>query len=376
MVQVFHEGAQLSLQVDARISSDLDAVRSLTGRRWDKNAKRWLVAGTAEAITELEARLPNYRWCTPRPDMLADPIVQAEAPETAVTALPAALAAARTAMEEQLILEAYAYNTRKSYLAALYHYLAWMPVATDPRQLDLELAKRYLLHGIRQHRWGKSQRNLVVNAIKFYWEKVCGHPRQRIDLPRPRKDRKLPNVFSQTEVQRLLATCGNLKHQTLLMTIYAGGLRRSEVLRLRIADVNSDQGVIFIKGSKQNKDRNVMLSPALLRQLRRYFKQYRPKFWLFEGRSGSPYSASSLQQVFNRTKQAAKVNPYATLHGLRHSFATHLVEGGTDLRTVQHLLGHQSIRTTMVYTHITDVLLQKVSSPLDSLSLGTAQLRT
>ena len=269
--------------------------------------------------------------------------------------------------EQQLILKAYAYSTQKTYLHGLRHFLHHYQKDLDAKIFDAQRICAYLLEHIKRDKWSKSRQNGVINAIKFLYEHVLGYDRQKIDLPRPRKDQKLPNVFSTEEVKRMLAVVENVKHHAILSVVYGCGLRLKEVIQLRIADVNSAQGVIFIKGSKNNKDRNVMLSPKLLEELRKYYRQYRPKYWLFEGLEGGQYGRSSVQAIFNRAKQQAKANPYATLHGLRHSFATHLLEKGVDLRTVQHFLGHANITTTEIYTHITDTLLAKVRSPLDDI---------
>lgn len=214
-----------------------------------------------------------------------------------------------------------------------------------------------------------STQNQAINAIKFYYEKVRMGERKVYALERPLKETKLPKVLSEDEVIAILKALGNLKHKTMIWLIYAAGLRRSELVGLKIKDIDSKRMVINIKGAKGKKDRITMLSDRILNLLRKYFAEYRPKVWLFEGAPGQPYSASSLQKVFMAALRKSGVRKEATLHTLRHSFATHLLETGTDLRYIQALLGHNSSKTTEIYTHVTTRGMEKIKSPLDNLDL-------
>jgi integrase/recombinase XerD len=162
----------------------------------------------------------------------------------------------------------------------------------------------------------------------------------------------------------------NLKHKTILMLIYSGGLRIGESIRLRKEDIHFDRRSIFIKGGKGKKDRYTILSDKMILLLRNYLSAYEPDYWLFEGQDGGQYSKSSIQKIFRRAVSKAKVNPFSTVHTLRHSFATHLLERGMDLRYIQELLGHSSSETTQIYTHITRKAQQKFVSPLDHLDIG------
>jgi len=167
------------------------------------------------------------------------------------------------------------------------------------------------------------------------------------------------------EVQAILKQPKNMKHKAILCSIYSGGLRLSEVLNLRIEDVRSADGYLFIKGGKGKKDRRTILSNQLLLLLRQYYKEHKPSYWLFEGQTGGKYSASSVQSIFRKAVEAANVNPWATVHTLRHSFATHLLQQGTNLRYIQGLLGHASSKTTEIYTHLQKVDNSVVKNPLD-----------
>ena len=188
-------------------------------------------------------------------------------------------------------------------------------------------------------------------------------------IERPRSEHKLPNVLSEEEVMRIINNVQNIKHKAILLTIYSAGLRISEAVNLKIADIDSSRHLILIKGAKGKKDRNSLLSEKLLVYLRKYFLMYKPKVWLFEGQYGDQYSETSIQHIFRKACNDAKIIKKATVHTLRHSFATHLLEHGTDLRYIQELLGHSSSKTTEIYTHITHKGMEQIKSPLDNLDI-------
>jgi site-specific recombinase XerD len=185
-------------------------------------------------------------------------------------------------------------------------------------------------------------------------------------IPRPRRDRKLPSVLSQEEVLRIISVVRNLKHQTLLLLIYSAGLRVGESVRLRLQDIDGDRGLIWLRGAKGKKDRCTLLSGILLEQLRQYYKVYQPAEYLFEGGDGRRYlSERSVQHIFERAVEKAGIIKDVSVHSLRHSFATHLLENGTDLRYIQTILGHSSSKTTEIYTHVSRNVLGKIVNPLD-----------
>lgn len=213
-----------------------------------------------------------------------------------------------------------------------------------------------------------SYQNQVVNAVKLFFQ-TLQHRKLDIDLiHRPKRARGLPNVLSKEEVKAILEAHTNVKHVAMLSLIYACGLRRSELLNLQPVHVCGKRGILFIKQSKGRKDRIVPISEKLLDLLRRYYNLYRPRVWLFEGQEkGLPYSEKSLENVLKQALKKAAINQPVSLHWLRHSYATHLLEGGTDLRYIQELLGHNSSRTTEIYTHVSVQSLQKIKSPFDDL---------
>ncbi len=225
----------------------------------------------------------------------------------------------------------------------------------------------YILELIKIKKISPSQQNQRINAIKFYYEKVLDRKREFFRLSRPRKEAKLPTILTLQEVEKMFRFTKNQKHKCILMTIYSAGLRRSELINLRVADVDSQRMLIKVCGAKGNKDRFTLLSEMLVLELRKYYLKYRPVIWLFEGQGGGQYSATSIEKIFREAIKRARINKYVTPHSLRHSFATHLLEQGTNLRYIQELLGHRSSKTTEVYTRVASHALRKIQNPLDTL---------
>jgi len=265
-----------------------------------------------------------------------------------------------------LKLKNYSPNTIRNYsnwfLVFLQHFPGRKPSSiTRSEILDFLYAYR------QSNKWSATVQNQLINAIKFFYEKLLQRPVEHYDLPRAKKPHQLPAVFSEEEIKRIIAACDNLKHRSLLCLAYAAGLRVSEIVNLKLNDIDSRRMVIYIRQSKGRKDRLVMLSTKLLDLLRQYYKQYRPRHWLFEGQAGEQYSSRSIQKVLSTAKAKAGINRKGSIHALRHSFATHLLEGGTDLISIKNLLGHNSLRTTMTYTHVSRKHISRIQSPLDKL---------
>ena len=213
-----------------------------------------------------------------------------------------------------------------------------------------------------------SYQNQIVNAIKKFYSTV-EHKQLEIELiHRPKMEKLLPNVLSKEEVKMILEAHSNIKHRVMLSLIYSCGLRRSELLNLKPNDIDSKRNIIIIRQAKGKKDRIAPLSPKILTLLREYYKFYRPKNWLFEGQNeNSQYDERSLSNVLKQALEKVKITKPVSLHWLRHSFATHLLESGTDLRYIQEILGHSSSRTTEIYTHVSTKSIQNVKSPFDDL---------
>lgn len=219
-------------------------------------------------------------------------------------------------------------------------------------------------------RLSASFQNQVINAIKLYYQVVHNRYIDTEIIRRPKRPKKLPNVLSLDEVASILKNVRNLKHRTMLALIYGCGLRRSELLDLRLTDVDQQRMMITVRNGKGQKDRMVPLSGQNLKMLKEYYLAYHPMQYLFEGQSGGRYSERSIQHIFKAALKQSGVRKPATLHWLRHSYATHLLENGTDIRIIQELLGHKSTKTTMIYTHVSQATLHQIKSPIERLNLS------
>ncbi len=204
-----------------------------------------------------------------------------------------------------------------------------------------------------------------INALKFYYEQVLGHAQIFAEIPRPKKPSQLPKVLDQKEIKSLFMNCPNTKHRTMLQLCYGMGLRVSEVVGLKVEHIDSKRMQVLIKCAKGKKDRYVNLPESVLTDLRDYYKEFKPNVWLFEGQYGGQYSIRSVQQVFKNAMAKARINKKVGIHSLRHSYATHLHEFGTDISFIQKLLGHNNISTTLIYTQVSRSDIGKIISPLD-----------
>lgn len=273
------------------------------------------------------------------------------------------------AFQTLLQLKGYSPSTLKVY-SNEFHCLLRLLGTVSVNDLTKEHIMSYLLWLIKKKRYSETHVHTAVNAIKFYFEQVEKRPREFYDLPRPKKPLKLPSILAEEEVVSLIRNTGNLKHKAILMTAYSAGMRVSELVRLKIAHVDSKRMMLLIEQGKGKKDRMVPLSQKLLETLREYFKNDRPKVYLFEGnKPGEPISTRTAQRILAVSKLKAKVYKKGSIHSLRHSYATHLLEGGTDLRYIKELLGHHSLKTTLIYTHVSIKNIGNVQSPLDKLKL-------
>ncbi len=233
--------------------------------------------------------------------------------------------------------------------------------------ISIEEINSYLLELIRKHDISYSQQNQRINAIKFYYEKVLGREKIYSQIERPRRASSLPNILSTSEIKLIIDRTRNLKHKCIISLLYSAGLRRSELTNLKVTDILSAQMKIKIRNSKGNKDRYVGLSKHLLQLLREYFREYKPNEYLIEGQNDKKYSGTSILNVVKRAAINAGIARRVTPHMLRHSFATHHLESGTDLRYIQEFLGHRSSKTTEIYTHVAKTDISKFKNPLDEI---------
>lgn len=282
--------------------------------------------------------------------------------------MPARFEAGIVALEECLMLKRYSHRTVKSYRSALRQFFKFYD-DIKPRQIERKQIDAFILFLIREKKVSESYQSVMLSAITMFYSEVAGQPDKVAKMLWPKKQEKLPKVFTENEVTRLLHSIENLKHRCILMLIYSAGLRLGELINLRIHDLQPEQNRVFIRDAKGKKDRCSILSEKMLTHLAAYREVYKPAQWLFEGATGGSYSERSVQLIFERAKAKSDVYPYATVHTLRHSFATHLLEHGTDLRYIQELLGHSSSKTTEIYTHITQSGMNKIKSPLDNLEI-------
>lgn len=268
--------------------------------------------------------------------------------------------------EEYLIkleLKRYALNTCKAYISLFEKFINQYP-DKDIVELSEQEIRTYLQLLIQQNK-SNSYINQTINSIKFYYEVVMGMPNRFYSIERPRKQHKLPQVLSKEEILAMIANTNNIKHRCIVSLLYSAGLRRSELLDLKIEDIDSKRMLIHIKNAKNNKDRYSLLSETVLKELRIYYKEWKPKEYLFEGVLGQQYSVESIAKIVRRASKKAGILRKVTPHMLRHSFATHLLENGTDLRYIQTLLGHSSTKTTEIYTQVAVNNFKLIRNPLD-----------
>jgi len=263
----------------------------------------------------------------------------------------------------KLELKRYANNTVKTYVTFFELFINYH-IDKELQEIDEADVRTFLQHLI-QKKYSNSYVNQAINAIKFYYEVVLGMPNRFYEIERPRKESKLPTVISKQEILSIIENTTNIKHRCIVQLLYGSGLRRSELLNLKLDDIDSNRMLVRVKGSKGNKDRLTLLSKKALTDLRLYFIEYKPLIYLFEGRNGKKYSAESVLSIVKMAAERAKIKVRVTPHVLRHSFATHLLESGTDLRQIQVLLGHGSTKTTEIYTHVATNTFETIKNPLD-----------
>lgn len=269
-------------------------------------------------------------------------------------------------MKTDLELRGYSPKTVKYYTREVSRFSEHFK--KSPELLGEDEIREYLHYCITEKRLNEGTVNYTHSAIKFFYTKTLGRAWNMDKLARMKEGRKLPVILSQSEVKAIFDATDNLKHKAILMTIYAAGLRISEAANLKITDIDSKNMQIFIRQGKGKKDRYSLLSKTNLNILREYWKRYKPKDFLFPGKDkNNPISVRTIQKIFNYASQKACIKKDATVHTLRHSFATHLLEAGTDICYIQRLLGHTNIHTTTIYLHLRRMDLISIKSPLDTL---------
>ena len=275
----------------------------------------------------------------------------------------------RTRMDNDMLLRGMADRTRESYVAAVARMVKFY--RRSPEQISEPEVQAYLLHMMQEEKLSWSTCNIAANGLRFLYHTTLGRDRTQFCIPAAKQPSRLPEILSQEEIVRLFDATPNPKHRALLMTTYAAGLRVSEVVNLKVTDIDSDRMSLRVEQGKGAKDRYTLLSARLLEELRSYWRRYRPALWLFPSRSGRPLDVSAAQKIYCTAKLRARITKRGGIHALRHAFATHSLEAGTDVHTIQRLLGHGHISSTMRYFHLAHPTLMAHRSPLDLLDLPT-----
>ncbi|KQT22076.1 hypothetical protein ASG31_01680 [Chryseobacterium sp. Leaf404] len=265
---------------------------------------------------------------------------------------------------QKLEVARYSESTIKTYLSTLATFFRTLN-GISIENVDEAAVEKYLYNEIKEKNISQSFQKHILGSIKLFYEVMFNRKMSLSHLYPKRVEHSLPKYLSKEDILKMISLTENLKHKSMISLLYGCGLRVSELIHLKIKDIDSKSGTISVIHSKGKKDRYVMLPQSVLPLLREYFVKYSPKTFLFEGNDHENYSPRSVQQIVKQAAVRAKIQKTVTPHILRHSFATHLIENGTDIRYIQELLGHNSVVTTQIYTHITDLKIRKIQSPLD-----------
>ena len=318
-------------------------VKLIEGSRWSQSMGVWHLPDTEE--NRIRFKIPLHQQTVPSEEGIAS----------------------IEKFKQWLLSKRYSPSTIKTYSEALKSFLIFYrekPIAEISNEDVIVYNNDYIL----KNNLSASYQNQIVNAIKLFFQTIRNTKMMVDKIHRPKRSKLLPNVLSKEEIKLILNAHSNIKHKTMLSLIYSCGLRRSELLNLKPADIDSKRGIVIIRQSKGKKDRIAPLSPKILDMLREYYIGFKPKTWLFEGQNeNTKYDERSLSNVLKQALTKSRINKPVSLHWLRHSYATHLLESGTDLRYIQELLGHSSSKTTEIYTHVSTKSIQQIKSPFDDL---------
>ncbi|MBK6370617.1 MAG: tyrosine-type recombinase/integrase [Flavobacteriales bacterium] len=362
------------IAINFRYDTRLIAAAKRAGTKWSATHKRWYTPNTPRDLKNIFAAFKGVAWVDmnglrKNPEkLIRKPSVPSPRSGSDPKPLNPTQTEALDAMRRKLEIARYSTNTINTYLSATKQLFQHFPTQR-PDEIRTEDIEAYQHHLASTRKVSNSYLNQVVNAVRYYYKDVLGEPQRVKFIERPRGERKLPKVLSEEKVAAILKAVDNTKHKCILMLIYSAGLRLGELLALERTDIIPERKQVLIRGGKGGKDRITLLSEKMLALLTVYLDRYRPRTYLFESPEGGMYSATSVQMVFKRAKKKAGVTAPATVHTLRHSFATHLLENGTDLRYIQTLLGHASSKTTEIYTHVSTKAIGKIRSPLDNLDV-------
>ncbi|MFN5444634.1 MAG: site-specific tyrosine recombinase/integron integrase [Crocinitomicaceae bacterium] len=341
----------------------------IQGFHWNSELKSWISPYYPALKKELFQLLRGRYWLDYSGMEMKTPInkVQIQTQNPVLSPLTEEHKLHLEKFNQYLLSKRYSPSTIKTYKETVSTFLRFFsskPISEINHNDLIVFNNQYII----QKNLSNSYQNQVVNALKLFFQIIENKKIVVELLHRPRREKKLPNVLSKEEVKAILEAPKNIKHQAMLSLIYACGLRRGELLNLTLKDIQSNRNLLLIRQAKGKKDRVVPISPKLIELLRSYYKEWKPITWLFEGQfPNTQYSAKSLESVLKQSLTKAKIGKPVSLHWLRHSYATHLLENGTDLRYIQELLGHRSSKTTEIYTHVSTSIIKMIKSPFDDL---------
>ncbi len=340
---ITHRGSKRIVVYFEKNAALIARIKEIDGARWSQSLMAWHLPDTEE--NRIRFKIAPLSYCLPS----SEGVEQIEK------------------FKQWMHSKRYSKSTITTYSEALKSFLVFYknkPIADITNEDVIVYNNEHIL----KKKLSASYQNQIVNAIKLFFQTIRETKMLVDKIHRPKRDKLLPNVLSKEEVKLILNAHSNIKHKTMLSLIYSCGLRRSELIHLKPNDIDSNRNIVIIRQSKGKKDRIAPLSSRILELLREYYIGYKPKIWLFEGQNaGEKYSEQSLQSVLKQALQKTGITKPVTLHWLRHSYATHLLESGTDLRYIQELLGHNSSKTTEIYTHVSTKSLQQIKSPFDDL---------
>lgn len=350
--------------------TDIQFIRSFIYARWDKSNFKWVIPNYGKNFELLKNYFGDRIVKIEFKAEVAKKIIQTSVHppfEGELSDLDETTMGEISKFKIWMTHKRYSESSVKTYIQAITIFLKFVQPKTSVEVTNDDMV-RFVHQYLIPRKLSLSYQNQAVNAARLFFKTIQGSKLITEQIERPRREHKLPNVLSKEEVKRILEAPANIKHRTMLSLIYACGLRRSELLNLKPENIDSKRHLLIILKAKGKKDRIVPISDKVIEMLREYYKIFKPKIWLFEGQNiGEQYSEKSIQSVLKQAIEKAKIKKPVTLHWMRHSYATHLLESGTDLRYIQELLGHKNSKTTEIYTHVTEKSLQKIKSPFDDL---------
>jgi len=349
----------------------IELIKTLPGVKWSQTEKKWHIGYHPEALNNIRNTFKNtgvyIQTLNDINDVVKPRPTEIRKPSDALPDLNKSQKDKVDQFKDWLRSKRYSESTIGTYIDSIQTFLRYYSTKNLSEITNDDLIafnNNYIL----ANNYSASYQNQIVNAVKLFFRTVEDKQLYPELVHRPKTQKLLPNVLSKEEIKLILNAPSNIKHKAMLSLIYSCGLRRSELLNLKLTDIDSKRGLVIIRQSKGRKDRVAPLSEKILELLRAYYNAYKPNVWLFEGQDKkSQYDENSLSSVLKQSLEKCKINKPVSLHWLRHSYATHLLENGTDLRYIQEILGHSSSRTTEIYTHVSNHNIQRISSPFDNL---------